>query len=83
MMFKLFKNTHGEVAIGEIIMVVITIAIALALTPVVMDSVESASNETTGAAATMLDLVPLLYVVGVALLAVVWIVSMARRAGGT
>jgi hypothetical protein len=69
--------------IGKIIMTVITVVIALALTPIVTSSVNDAANDTSGAAATVINLVPLFYVVGILLTALVWVVYEARKAGGS
>ena len=83
MKFKIFKkDTRGEGSMGKIIMVVLTIVIALALTPVVVDAVDSAADNVSGAAATMVDLVPLFYIIGVLLTTLVWVVYEARKAGG-
>ncbi len=84
---KIFsRDTEGmgdsTTSIGTIIMVVVGVVIALALTPIVTTSVSDAGNHTTGAAHTMVDLIPLMYIVGVLLLAIVWIVAEARKAKG-
>jgi predicted Kef-type K+ transport protein len=79
---KLLHDQFGGASIGQIIMVVITVVIALALTPIVTSSVNDAANDTSGAAATVINLVPLFYVVGILLTALVWVVSEARKAGG-
>ena len=83
MKFKIFrKDTKGESGMGKIIMVVLTIVIALALTGVVTDAVDSAALNVTGSAETMVNLVPLFYVIGILLTTLVWVVIEARKAGG-
>jgi amino acid permease len=76
-------NEKGEVQIKNIIAVVITVLIALLLVPLVTSSVNDAKNETTGtAAATLIGMIPIFYILAVVMLAVIWVVAESRKMGG-
>jgi hypothetical protein len=73
---NLRKKRSGEMTMGQLFLVFLLIVFALALTPTIGDSVFAATNATniTGAAADILELVPLVWVfivVGIGAAAVV------------
>ena len=81
-MFK--KDTTGDMDIQGVIGVVILVVIALLLLPLVQSSVVDAQNDdnTSESASTLLGMVPIFYVLGVILVAVLWVVQSARKMGG-
>ena len=78
---KRFKDDHGDMDIGGVIGVVVLVVIALLLLPLVQSSVVDAQNDqnTSASAETLLGMVPIFYVLGVILVAVLWVVGQARK----
>jgi uncharacterized alpha/beta hydrolase family protein len=81
-MFKK-SDTEGDMDIQGVIGVVILVVIALLLLPLVQSSVVDAQNDanTSDSASTLLGMVPIFYVLGVILVAVLWVVNSARKMG--
>lgn len=81
-MFKK-SDTDGDMDIQGVIGVVILVVIALLLLPLVQSSVVDAQNDanTSDSASTLLGMVPIFYVLGVILVAVLWVVNSARKMG--
>jgi len=81
-MFKK-SDTAGDMDIQGVIGVVILVVIALLLLPLVQSSVVDAQNDanTSASASTLLGMVPIFYVLGVILVAVLWVVQSARKMG--
>ena len=61
--------------VSSIFKVIVVIVVALALLPVVSSSVTTAAASLTGAAATLVGLIPLFYVIAVVLMTVYWAVG--------
>ena len=85
-MFKSFRDKAkdaGDMDIQGVIGVVILVVIALLLLPLVQSSVTDAQNDanTSDSASTLLGMVPIFYVLGVVLVAVLWVVASARKMG--
>jgi hypothetical protein len=84
-MFKKLKkwaqDKDADMDIGGVIGVVVLVVIALLLLPLVQSSVVDAQNDanTSDSASTLLGMVPIFYVLGVILVAVLWVVGQARK----
>ena len=68
----------ATINVKSIVGVIIVIVVALSLLPIVLDSVTTAAASLTGAAKTMVQLVPLFYVIAVVLATVYWAVGKTR-----
>lgn len=77
------KAEDGGMDVSGVIGVVILVVIALLLLPLVQSSVTDAQNDanTSASASTLLDMVPIFYVLGIILVAVLWVVQSARKMG--
>lgn len=81
---KRFAEDHaGEMDVKGVIGVVVVVIIALLLLPLVQSSVTDAQADanTSASASTLLGMVPIFYVLGVVLSAVLWVVAQARQMG--
>jgi len=79
---KLKRDDRGELSVGKIIGVVIVTLVGLLMLPLVTDAVDSAKSNVTGTASTLLDMIPIFYVLGIVLAAVVWVIAETRGFGG-
>ena len=75
------RNDTGNMDVGGVIGVVVLVVIALLLLPLVQSSVVDAQNDanTSDSASTLLGMVPIFYVLGVILVAVLWVVGQAKQ----
>ena len=75
-MLGLKKNDKGELSIGKVIAVVILVVVGLLMLPLVQDSVYTAqANEnTTDTQSSLLDMIGVFYVLGIALAAIMWVI---------
>lgn len=75
-MFGIKRNEKGELSIGKVISVVILVVIGLLLLPIVQDAVYTAqeNENTTDTQSTLLDMVTMFYVLGIAIAAIMWVV---------
>ena len=80
-LIKLKADRAGDMDIGGVIGVVVLVVIALLLLPLVQSSVVDAQNDrnTSASAETLLGMVPIFYVLGVILVAVLWVVNQAKK----
>jgi len=73
-----FKHEEGEMNVKGIIGVVIVVLIALLMLPLVQSAVSTASDNATEqgqtTVATLLDMIPVFYVVGIILAVIAWVV---------
>ena len=77
---KLGKDLSGELGVGEVIGVVVLVIIGLLMLPLVQDAVIEAQNDSSVAAVdSLLGMVTIFYVLGIALAAVLWVVKQARE----
>jgi len=63
------------ISVKSIVGVIIVIVVALALLPIVVSSTATAALSLTGASKTMVQLVPLFYVIAVVLATVYWAIG--------
>lgn len=63
------------VNVKSIIGVIVVLIIGLSLLPIVLTTVASASASLTGAAQTMVDLIPLFYVIALVLSTIYWAIG--------
>ncbi len=68
----------GNINIQSIIGVVVVLIVGLSVLPIVIDSVAAASACLTGAAQTMLNLIPLFYVIALLLAVIYWAVGKTK-----
>ncbi len=68
-----------NISVESIIGVLVVLIVGLAVLPIILESVASASACLTGAAKTMLDLVPLFYVIALLLAVIYWAVGTAKK----
>ena len=77
---KLGRDLSGELGVGEVIGVVILVIIGLLMLPLVQSAVTDAQNASTVAAVdSLLGMVTIFYVLGIALAAVLWVVKQAKQ----
>jgi len=81
MLIKRKMDHAGSMDVGGVIGVVVLVVIALLLLPLVQSSVVDAQNDanTSDSASTLLGMVPIFYVLGVILVAVLWVVGQAKQ----
>lgn len=78
------RDEKGELSIGKIIGVVILVIVGLLMLPIVQDSVYDAqqNENTTDTQSSLLDMVTVFYVLGIALAAIMWVVHEAKGFSG-
>ncbi|GAI19329.1 unnamed protein product, partial [marine sediment metagenome] len=64
--------------VRSIIGVVVLLIVGTAVLPIIIDSVAAASASLTGAAKTMIDLIPLFYVIALLLAVIYWAIGTAK-----
>lgn len=78
-------NKKGEMTVGKVIALLIFVVIALALLPTIISSVNSGRNATNTSAnqnsRSMIALISIVYVIGVLLGAIAWVVIETRGEG--
>ena len=81
------KDTFAELSIGKLVAVLIFVVIAMALLPTILEATTSGNENATdsgfGSAATLLNLVPLFYVIAILVAVIVWVVHETKEMGGT
>ncbi len=68
-----------SISVRSIVGVIVVIIVALSLLPVVLSTVATAAASLTGASQTMVNLIPLFYVIAVVLATVYWAVGQAKK----
>lgn len=69
----------SSVDVKSIIGVIVVLIVGLSLLPIVLSTVATASASLTGAAKTMVDLIPLFYVIALVLSTIYWAIGQARK----
>jgi len=64
--------------VKSIVGVIVVIIVALSLLPIVLSTTAAAAASLTGASQTMVNLIPLFYVIAVVLATVYWAVGKAK-----
>ena len=74
------KDRKAELSIGKIITVVILVVVGLLMLPIVQDSVYTAqqNENTTDTQSSLLDMVTIFYVLGIALAAILFVVAETK-----
>ncbi|GAI19770.1 unnamed protein product, partial [marine sediment metagenome] len=67
-----------NIDVRSIIGVVVLLIVGTAVLPIIIDSVAAASASLTGAAKTMIDLIPLFYVIALLLAVIYWAIGTAK-----
>ena len=65
--------------VRSIIGVIVVLVIGLSLLPIVLSTVSDASASLTGASKTMVDLIPLFYVIALALSTIYWAIGKTGK----
>jgi hypothetical protein len=81
---KSFKDIRAEMSVGKLVGVLIFVVIAMALLPTIIDSTDQGVTDAANysSAATLLELVPLFYVIAILVAVIVWVVHETRGMGG-
>lgn len=66
------------ISVRSIIGVIVVLIIGLSLLPIVISTVADASKCVTGASKTLVELIPLFYVIALALATVYWAIGSAK-----
>ncbi|GAI27002.1 unnamed protein product [marine sediment metagenome] len=69
----------ANIDVRSIIGVVVLLIVGTAVLPIIIDSVAAASASLTGAAKTMIDLIPLFYVIALLLAVIYWAVGKTKE----
>ncbi|NVM22033.1 MAG: hypothetical protein HWN68_09675 [Desulfobacterales bacterium] len=69
----------ATINIRSIIGVLVVLIVGLSVTPIVIDTVSSAAASMTGSAKTMVNLIPLFYVIALLLAVIYWAVGQAKE----
>ncbi len=72
-------NGNPAPNVRGIIGILVTLIVGCAVLPIILDSVAAASASLTGAAKTMLELVPLFYVIALLLAVIFWAVGSTKK----
>jgi len=75
---KIRFNKAGEMSIGKIIGTLIFVVVALALLPTIISSVNAGVNASTGTAKTLIPLITIMYVVGVLVGSIMWVIHEVK-----
>ncbi|GAH93444.1 unnamed protein product [marine sediment metagenome] len=70
---------EGNINVRSIVGVLVVLIVGLSVTPIVIDTVSAASASLTGAAQTMVNLIPLFYVIAILLAVIYWAVGTAKE----
>jgi hypothetical protein len=80
---KLFKDKMGAVNVGAMIGAIIIVVVGVLFLPIVQDQIDTMVDETNGSingtAATLMEQVPLFYVLGLVFIALAWAISSAKE----
>ncbi|GAI43008.1 unnamed protein product [marine sediment metagenome] len=68
----------ANIDVRSIIGVVVLLIVGTTVLPIIIDSVAAASASLTGAAKTMIDLIPLFYVIALLLAVIYWAIGTAK-----
>ena len=82
---KSFKDIRAEMSVGKLVGVLIFVVIAMALLPTIIASTDQGVENATASyssAATLLELVPLFYVIAILVAVIGWVVHETRGMGG-
>lgn len=80
---KLFKDKMGAVNVGAMIGAIIIVVVGVLFLPIVQEQIDTMTDPTNGSingtAATLMDQVPLFYVLGLVFIALAWAISSAKE----
>ncbi len=76
---RTWKSREGAANVRQVIAVVILTVIALLMLPLVQNAVNDAKNVTDSTGDTLLNMVPIFYVLGVVLAAVLWVIAETKK----
>lgn len=82
-MFKrLFKDKSGAVNVGAMIGAIIIVVVGVLFLPIIQDQIDTMTDAVNGSlngtAATLMEQVPLFYVLGLVFIALAWAISSAK-----
>ena len=70
-----------SISVRSIVGVIVVIIVGLSLLPIVVDQTSTAAATLTGASKTLVQLIPLFYVIAIVLATVYWAVGEAKKGG--
>ena len=80
---KLFKDKMGAVNVGAMIGAIIIVVVGILFLPIVQDQIDTMIDPTNGSlngtAATLMEQVPLFYILGLVFIALAWAISSAKQ----
>jgi predicted Kef-type K+ transport protein len=82
---KIFKDIRAELSVGKLVGVLIFVVIAMALLPTIIEATDAGytdAGEDYASAATLIQLVPLFYVIAILVSVIVWVVHETQGMGG-
>ncbi len=71
----------ANINVRSIIGVLVVLIVGLAVLPIIVSSVAEAAASLTGAAQTMVNLIPLFYVIALLLAVIYWAIGQAKSTG--
>ena len=71
-------DIRGTISVKSIVGVLIVLIVGLSLLPVVIESVSTAAASVTGASKTLVQLIPLFYIIALVLACVYWAIGEAK-----
>jgi hypothetical protein len=75
---KLLSDIRGAISIRSIVEVIVVLVVGLSLLPIVISTTATAAASLTGASATLVNLIPLFYVIALVLAVIYWAVQEAK-----
>lgn len=75
------KDIEADLSVGKLIGVLIFVVIAMALLPVIQDSVDAGTANATGTSATLIPLITVFYVIAILVGVIMWVVHETRGMG--
>jgi len=73
-------DIRGAISVKSIVGVLIVLIVGLSLLPVVIETVSTAAASITGASKTLVNLIPLFYIIALVLACVYWAIGEAKGA---
>ncbi|GAI41072.1 unnamed protein product, partial [marine sediment metagenome] len=73
------EMASGNIDVRSIIGVLVVLIVGLSVLPIILDAVATAAASLTGAAQTMLNLIPLFYVIALLLAVIYWAVGTTKK----
>jgi len=76
---KILSDIRGTISIKSIVEVIVVLVVGLSLLPIVISTTATAAASLSGASATLVNLIPLFYVIAMVLAVIYWAVQEAKK----